>query len=77
MEKLFGFETRNGRSLSPIDRSGANKGISLIRYADDFVILAPSREVLETYALPQVASFLAARGLHLKIKTRIVHIEIG
>ena len=78
MEKLFGFETRNGHYIGPSERSGANKGISLIRYADDFVILAPSREVLETYALPQVASFLAARGLHLnELKTRIVHIEAG
>ena len=47
MEKLFGFETRNGHYIGPSERSGANKGISLIRYADDFLILAPSRKVLK------------------------------
>jgi RNA-directed DNA polymerase len=30
-------------------RKGENRGISLIRYADDVAVTAPSREVLEQY----------------------------
>ena len=59
-------------------RKGANRGISLIRYADDFVVTAPSREVLEDYVVPRLTEFLAGRGLSLsEAKTRIVHIDDG
>ena len=55
-----------------------NKGIAVIRYADDFVITAPTREVLETYARPRMEKFLQERGLALsEAKTRIVHITEG
>ena len=44
----------------------------------DFVITAPTREVLETYARPRVEAFLHERGLALsEAKTRIVHITEG
>lgn len=49
------------------------RDLRLIRYADDFVVLARSRRQLETVVLPRLREFLAARGLHLsEEKTRIV-----
>jgi len=74
MERLFGCETSNGQPIPPRQRSGQNKGISLIRYADDFVVSAPTREVLLDYVLPRLKQFMAERGLRLnETKTRIVH----
>ncbi len=78
MERLFGSERPNGRTISPAARRGANRGVGLIRYADDFVVTAPSREVLEDYVVPRLTEFLASRGLSLsEAKTRIVHINDG
>ena len=49
------------------------RDLKLIRYADDFVVLARSRRQLETVVLPKLQEFLAARGLRLSPeKTRIV-----
>jgi RNA-directed DNA polymerase len=78
MERLFHSETRHGRPIQPGMRSGADRGVGVIRYADDFAALAPSREVLESYVRPKLEQFLAERGLALsEAKTRIVHIEDG
>ena len=78
MERLFGAERPDGRHVAPYRRRGSDRGVSLIRYADDFVVTAPSREVLEAYVLPHLAEFLAGRGLELSAaKTRIVHIDDG
>jgi RNA-directed DNA polymerase len=49
------------------------RDLRLIRYADDFVVLARSRRQLETVVLPKLREFLAARGLQFSTeKTRIV-----
>jgi RNA-directed DNA polymerase len=78
LERVFGSERPDGTPLSPAFRKGPDKGISLIRYADDFVVAAPTREVLEGYVVPRVAAFLATRGLRLsEAKTRIVHVTDG
>ena len=78
MERLFGCETADGRLISPALRKGADAGVSLIRFADDFVATAPSKEVLETYVLPKLEGFLKERGLELsRAKTRIVHVDEG
>jgi RNA-directed DNA polymerase len=78
MERLFGCETPDGRPIPPAKRKGKSKGISLIRYADDFVVVAPTREALETYVIPRLKQFLAERGLALnEAKTRIVHRSEG
>jgi RNA-directed DNA polymerase len=78
LEREFECENPNGAPKSPALRRGNNRGINLIRYADDFVVSAPSREVLETYATPKVQKFLAQRGLQLnEAKTRIVHVDDG
>jgi RNA-directed DNA polymerase len=78
MERLFGGETPDGQPIRPSLRKGQNKGISLCRYADDFVVTAPTREVLEEYVLPRLNQFLAERGLTLsEAKTRIVQRDEG
>jgi RNA-directed DNA polymerase len=78
MERLFDAEYADGRPRKPSERRGMNKGIAVIRYADDFVTTAPTREVLETYARPRIEQFLQERGLVLsEAKTRIVHIKEG
>lgn len=77
MERLFGAE-RNGKQVRPTKRKGLDRGIKLIRYADDFVVTAPSKEVLESHVLPTLGTFLAERGLELsEAKTRIVHVDEG
>ena len=49
------------------------RNISLVRYADDFVVIANSKEILERDVLPKLESFLELRGLHFNnAKTRIV-----
>jgi len=49
------------------------RDLRLVRYADDFVVLARSRRQLETVVLPRLRDFLTARGLRLSPeKTRIV-----
>jgi RNA-directed DNA polymerase len=78
MERLFEAEDAKGRPKAPALRKGLNKGIAVLRYADDFVTTAPTREVLETYARPRLEKFLHERGLALsEAKTRIVHVKEG
>jgi RNA-directed DNA polymerase len=78
MERLFDVERADGRPKAPAFRKGPNKGIAVIRYADDFVVTAPTREVLETYARPRIETFLRERGLAFsEVKTRSVHISDG
>jgi RNA-directed DNA polymerase len=51
--------------------------VNLIRYADDFVVTAESREILEEIRI-LLTDFLAQRGLTLsQEKTLITHISIG
>jgi len=52
--------------------------IHVIRYADDFVITASSKELLENKVRPAIEAFLLERGLSLsEAKTRIVRIDDG
>ena len=61
------------RTNQPIRKDRTLRVLKLIRYADDFVVLARSRRQLETVVLPKLQEFLAARGLRLSPeKTRIV-----
>lgn len=61
-ERLFAAETSDGKPVKPSSRRGLNHKVSLIRYADDEVVTAPTREVLEQYVIPKVNGFLAERG---------------
>jgi len=52
--------------------------VNFIRYADDFIITAKSRAILEKYVIPAVKRFLAERGLQLsEEKTKITYIQPG
>ncbi|KKM00794.1 hypothetical protein LCGC14_1800870 [marine sediment metagenome] len=78
MERLFGAESSKGNYTSPSHRRGENKGLSLIRYADDFVVTAPSKERIVSYVLPKLRAFLKERGMELnEAKTKIIHRSDG
>jgi RNA-directed DNA polymerase len=78
MELLFGAFTKTGKYVSPVNRKGINKQILFFRYADDFVVFAISKEVLESHVIPKITAFLAEIGLSLNLeKTRIVNISEG
>jgi RNA-directed DNA polymerase len=78
MERLFDGEGPDGHPQRPSWKKGQHKGVSLIRYADDIVAIAPSREVREQHVRPRLETFLAHRGLHLsEAKTRIVQSTEG
>lgn len=52
--------------------------INVIRYADDFIITAHSKELLVNKVMPVLRSFLKERGLELsEEKTRITRIDDG
>lgn len=49
-----------------------------IRYADDFIILAPNRKIITNWVMPKLNNFLAERGLKLnKDKTKILTKDQG
>jgi len=52
--------------------------VNFIRYADDFIVTARTKETLEQRVKPAVVAFLAERGLELsEQKTTLTHIEAG
>jgi RNA-directed DNA polymerase len=52
--------------------------VNFIRYADDFIVTARTKETLEQIVKPAAVAFLAVRGLELsEQKTTITHIETG
>ena len=52
--------------------------VNFVRYADDFIISASSREIIEIEIKPLVERFLKQRGLSLSDeKTKITHIDKG
>ena len=54
------------------------KKVNFIRYADDFIITAESKEVIENEIIPRVTDFLKIRGLELsEEKSKITHISDG
>ena len=78
MERLLGAEDARGRYVRPSLRRGSNRGVSLIRYADDLVVTAPTRDILQTHVVPALTTFLGERGLKLsEAKTRVVHVDDG
>src|SRR3954451_22505565 len=78
MERLLGAEEDQGRYVRPSQRRGLNRGLRLVRYADDLVATAPAHEILSSYVIPKLTAFLGKRGLRLsEAKTRIVHVDEG
>ncbi len=79
---LDGLETAIDKALGiTIRPDGCRKNthkVHLIRYADDFIITASNKEILETRVMPLIEAFLAERGLQLSTeKTKITHITEG
>nr|MDO8116895.1 group II intron reverse transcriptase/maturase [Candidatus Sigynarchaeota archaeon] len=78
LESQFGAYSKTGRYLSPSQRNGLDKSVTVFRFADDFLVLAPSKEILESYVRPKVKNFLSTVGLELsEAKTRIVNVSEG
>lgn len=72
---LSGLET-NVRSTN--DKIQKLEKINMIAYADDFIVTAASKELLENKVKPILAASLAKVGLELsEAKTRITHINDG
>jgi len=71
---LDGLETLIRQKFPPWKKSKVN----FIRYADDFVITSPSKELIQTVIAPMVEAFLKERGLQISAeKTRITQITEG
>jgi len=52
--------------------------IKTVRYADDFIVIAPSKRIIEIFVKPAVEAFLSERGLRLSPeKTKIFQMEQG
>jgi len=78
LERQFGIYSKTGTYLNPARRRGKNKDVALFRYADDFIALASSREVLVEHVIPRVKVFLSSVGLNLhESKTRVLNILEG
>ena len=70
--------TLDGLEKAVTDCTHPSNRVNVIRYADDFIITANSREVLEDIIKPAVVTFLRERGLTLsEEKTKITHISEG
>ena len=68
------------KELSDKDWAGdlMEEAVDWAETTDDFIILAPSKDVLVKYVIPKIKAFLSRIGLELnKAKTRIVNISEG
>jgi RNA-directed DNA polymerase len=58
--------------------SEQGESIHFVRYADDFICTAKSKEILQNKVLPAIIDFLKERGLEIsQEKTKITHINDG
>jgi len=65
-ERRFSIKLKEGK----ISRLSLN--LFIVRYADDFLIIARSKHIIIKYVLPKIIEFLKIRGLNLsKEKTKI------
>lgn len=75
---LDGMEQTVAKALPTRHQLGCRPAVHVVRYADDFIVTASSRELLEECVRPALREFLAKRGLTLgEEKTRITRIEDG
>lgn len=66
------------RAAAPRERREIRPKVHVVRYADDFIITAASKELLEGQVIPAVKMFLAERGLQLSAeKSKVTHIQDG
>jgi RNA-directed DNA polymerase len=74
---LDGLEKAAKDAAPRVNRETRPK-VHVIRYADDFIITAASKELLVERVIPAVKGFLAERGLRLSPeKSRITHVSDG
>lgn len=74
---LDGMQSRLDQLFRTV-REARQAKLNFVRYADDFIITASSREFLETAVRPCIQSFMAERGLELsEKKTVITHVSAG
>ena len=70
--------SKSKRSQGPeITTENKNKkislGVQIVRYADDFVVIARSKHIIVKYIRPKVEEFLSQRGLILSPeKTKLI-----
>ena len=84
IDQALGIKTW-GRTLRTQRRVNNPHHVHLVRYADDFVIVADNREVLEQKVKPAIEAFLKQRGLQLSASitcpdtsgTHLSHIDQG
>lgn len=77
MEDLIGHKYGSFK-LDGHRRRYVKSSVQLIRYCDDFVITARSKDVLEKEVKPLISEFLSERGLQLsEEKTKVTHISEG
>lgn len=77
IEDLIGKRFGSAKLDGDYSRQRKNP-ILFVRYADDFVVIGRTREVLEQEVMPMIQSFLKERGLELsETKTKITHIHDG
>ena len=75
---LDGLEKVVYASVGTTKFSRTKTKLNVIRYADDFVVTAVSKETLVGKVLPAIKAFMSERGLELsQEKTKITHIEEG
>ncbi len=56
----------------------SRRKVNFVRYADDFIVTADTKELIEEKIIPAINEFLKPRGLSLSAeKTKIVHIDQG
>jgi RNA-directed DNA polymerase len=75
---LDGLERRLRERFPKTTVKGIAAKVNFVRYADDFLVTAASKELLEQEVKPLIETFMKERGLELSAeKTRITHIEDG
>jgi len=74
---LTGLEPVIKTSVQHLKRMWCPK-VHVVRYADDFIVTAKNREIIEKLILPAIQTFLKERGLELNMeKTKIRNISEG
>lgn len=68
----------DGLEMTILDLAKLDEKVNFVRYADDFICTAATKEILETKIQPEIIKFLKERGLELSLeKTKITHIDDG
>jgi RNA-directed DNA polymerase len=75
---LDGLERRLRERYPKTTVKGIAAKVNFVRYADDFIVTAASKELLEEEIKPLIEAFMRERGLELSSeKTCVTHIEDG